>query len=68
MLNCFEVQSEILRERMFIYLSHNFRHQCSCALLLLVLELEMQFSDNKNYVSAIFQYIVIILKVKYFVY
>lgn len=35
--------------------------------MLLVLELEMQFSD-KNYVSAIFQYIVIILKVKYFVY
>lgn len=52
---------------MLIYLSHNFCHQCSCALLLLVLELEMQFS-NKNYVSAIFQYIVIILKVKYFVY
>lgn len=53
---------------MIIYLSHNFHHQCSCALLLLVLELEMQFSDNKNYVSAIFQYIVIILKVNNFVY
>lgn len=50
---------------MLIYLSHNFRHQCSCALLLLVLELEMQFS-NKNYVSAIFQYIVIIFKSQVF--